>query len=113
MNAIAMGNPLRWRWLTSGLLVMAASSAGAQLGLVGSEVFSFLTEGARYGAAVAIGDLNGDGLGDLAVGLPTADFAGLNNPGRVTLYVSNPDGLGPRRDPDRLASAHRPRPART
>ncbi len=73
-------------------LLLVTSVANAQLGLVGSEIFEFISIGARYGSAVAIGDLNGDGNGDLIVGQPSLDFGGDANRGAIRLYVSNPSG---------------------
>jgi len=44
-------------------------------------------EEAMYGAAiVGLGDINGDGLGDLAVGAPYADIAGSAKQGQVFFY---------------------------
>lgn len=41
--------------------------------------------GAHFGASVAVGDLNGDGVADLAVGAPLSDL-GVKNGGAVFVY---------------------------
>ncbi len=49
----------------------------------------------RFGAALAVGDINGDGCGDLVVGDP---IAGLNDEvesaGAIYVYYGSPTGLG-------------------
>lgn len=51
--------------------------------------------GARYGRAVAgIGDVNGDGFDDIAVGAHQFD-AGQSNEGRVFVYAGAEDGISP------------------
>ncbi|MBK8285534.1 MAG: FG-GAP repeat protein [Ahniella sp.] len=48
--------------------------------------------GAQLGHAIATGDINRDGLGDIAVGLPNFD-TGSVNVGRVELYYGAPGGF--------------------
>ncbi|MEZ6195873.1 MAG: hypothetical protein R3F20_09100 [Planctomycetota bacterium] len=57
-------------------------------GLDGSIIHSFLGTGALDvidGTATGLGDINGDGFADFALGARLADFAGLNT-GRVTVF---------------------------
>jgi len=48
--------------------------------------------GSQFGHAIATGDINGDGLADLAVGLPNFD-TGSQNVGRVELYYGTSGGF--------------------
>jgi hypothetical protein len=47
---------------------------------------NFLEPGDHFGEALAVGDFNGDGIEDLAVGAPDADYTGLTNAGAVAIY---------------------------
>jgi hypothetical protein len=49
--------------------------------------------GADFGAAVAVGDFNGDGATDLAVGAPDYDRGGPTNNGVVFLFFGHQGGL--------------------
>jgi hypothetical protein len=49
--------------------------------------------GDRFGTALAIGDLDGDGLGDLAIGVPGDDPSGHASAGMVQLVPGSVDGL--------------------
>ncbi len=51
---------------------------------------------ARFGSSVAIGDFNGDGKKDVAIGLPLAD----NSQGKVAIYYSVPTTSLPEGEPD-------------
>jgi hypothetical protein len=48
--------------------------------------------GSQFGAALAAGDIDGDGYADLAVGVPSHGQFGLGG-GAVDLYYGSPDGL--------------------
>lgn len=62
--------------------VRTASTGAVLFGLTGG-----FAAGLRLGASVAgLGDIDGDGRGDLAVGVPGSDVAALTDAGRVTLY---------------------------
>jgi hypothetical protein len=47
----------------------------------------------QFGAALAKGDFNGDGLADLAVGVPGENVGAAGNAGAVTVLVGSPAGL--------------------
>lgn len=51
--------------------------------------------GDRFGAAVAVGDLDGDGADELIVGAPGEDLRNRSNAGMVHVFAGGPDG--PRR----------------
>jgi len=54
-----------------------------------------LSDGDQFGASVAnIGDLNGDGVSDIAVGASLDDFKGGINRGAIHIMFMNPDGSG-------------------
>ncbi|WP_229919632.1 FG-GAP repeat protein [Streptomyces minutiscleroticus] len=50
-------------------------------------------EGDRFGAAVAAGDVDGDGYADLAVGSPGEDLADKRDGGMVTVLLGRAGGL--------------------
>ena len=49
--------------------------------------------GDQFGAAVAASDFDGDGFGDLAIGTPGEDDAGITDMGRVTVLYGSANGL--------------------
>ncbi|MGW4673362.1 FG-GAP and VCBS repeat-containing protein [Streptomyces sp. NPDC004324] len=49
--------------------------------------------GDRFGAAVAAGDVNGDGYADLAVGIPGEDLGTTRDAGTVTVLLGRAGGL--------------------
>ncbi len=63
---------------------VAANPARAQLDIPGFSFHGGFGEG-RMGSAVAVGDFNGDGFDDLAVGMPNFTFS--NSPGPGALYM--------------------------
>ncbi|HXG20288.1 MAG TPA: integrin alpha [Methylomirabilota bacterium] len=48
--------------------------------------------GDRFGWALAIGDFDGDGYGDLAIGSPGEDFSGLTDAGLVSVLYGTSNG---------------------
>jgi hypothetical protein len=48
--------------------------------------------GDRFGSALAAGDFNGDGMSDLAIGVPREDVA-FQDSGRVVIVYGSPQGL--------------------
>jgi hypothetical protein len=57
-------------------------------------------EDSAFGAALAFGDVNGDGASDLIVGAPRAHVAGKSEAGAVWLFAGNNSGRGPLLDVD-------------
>ncbi|MFO0563552.1 MAG: FG-GAP and VCBS repeat-containing protein [Polyangiales bacterium] len=53
------------------------------------------TTAALFGAAISGGDVNGDGFGDLVVGVPTFPDPTSLTPGSVSVFHGSASGLGP------------------
>lgn len=49
--------------------------------------------GDQFGRSVAVGDFNGDGFDDLAVGVPNENFGGMADPGIVQVFYGTPGGI--------------------
>ncbi|MFN3216212.1 MAG: PQQ-dependent sugar dehydrogenase [Acidimicrobiales bacterium] len=49
--------------------------------------------GDAFGAAVAMGDFDGDGFDDLAIGAPGEDIGGVDGAGAVTVLEGSPSGI--------------------
>ncbi|MGP4086030.1 hypothetical protein [Streptomyces sp. KR55] len=52
--------------------------------------------GDRFGGAVTVGDVNGDGYADAAIGAPANDISSLTDPGTVWVLRGTTHGLTPR-----------------
>ncbi len=78
-------------WYFAAVLPLALALAGEPSGLDRDSPWHWIAydTGARAGSAVAMGDCNGDGLDDLAVGAPEAPGGG-----QVYLFFGSRDGLG-------------------
>jgi hypothetical protein len=72
-----------------------AAPASAHLSIVrqGRESRGSIEAGDRHGAAVALGDFNGDGFDDLASGAPGEDLDGVLKAGAVIVNYSNRLGV--------------------
>ena len=58
-----------------------------------------------FGLRYASGDFNGDGFGDIAVGIPNEDIGAVHDAGAVQIFTSTERGLD--RKSTRLNSSHR------
>ena len=80
-----------------GQLDLGLRSDGNQLFYQGEDVKGFPEDGDRFGRALAVGDFDGDGRDDLAIGVPFEDVVfGLDeitNAGAVQVIYGSPSGL--------------------
>jgi hypothetical protein len=74
---------------TSGLLPARWESLGQ------GSADARIDSGDEFGSALAIGDINGDGKGDLAVGVPGENYDGADNAGIVIVFYGSARGLRP------------------
>lgn len=72
-----------------------AAIDGRRRVLTAADFGSGLTRGMRFGASVAVADLDADGFADLVVGAPGATVDGRRRAGAVFVYRGSPDGLVP------------------
>jgi hypothetical protein len=81
------------------LAVLRGSSTGISAGNVtllsqnSAGVSDTAEAGDRFGAALAIGDIDGDGADDLAVGVPGEDAGAGTGQGAVQVFLGGPSGL--------------------
>jgi hypothetical protein len=52
-----------------------------------------LEDGDFFGSSLAVGDFNGDGIEDVAVGVPSEDVDRIENAGAVSVFLGGIDGL--------------------
>ena len=79
--------------LGGSVLVVPGGAAGAPAAVVNQNspgVGLGMTATDKFGAALATGDFNGDGLADVAVGNPTERVGGLADAGAVTVLYGRP-----------------------
>jgi hypothetical protein len=60
----------------------------------GAQILGDLEANDRFGNALAVGDFNGDGFGDLAVGVPDEDLGDVLAVGAVNVLYGSAGGLG-------------------
>jgi FG-GAP repeat len=79
--------------------VLYGSASGVQADAPGDQFWTATKAGGvsanddRFGSALAVGDFNADGFGDLAVGAPLADVGGAADAGSVTVLYGSSSGL--------------------
>ncbi len=69
------------------------TTSGYQLWSQSGDVEGSLEAGDRFGEVLHTGDFNGDGYGDLAVGLPREDVGSLVDAGAVNILYGSANGL--------------------
>jgi hypothetical protein len=83
----------------AGSVSVLYGSAGAGLSGAGSQLFTQAASGGAveagdsFGAALASGDFNGDGITDLAAGAPFEDVGSILDAGAVSVLFGTADGL--------------------
>lgn len=93
--------PEWWWWVTVGRAGAALVLHGSKAGLTdtGYQLWhqgplkGGREAGDQFGAALATGDFNGDGFGDLAVGVPYEDINGISDAGAVNVIYGSANGL--------------------
>lgn len=75
-----------------GLAAAAVSTFDQQL--ISQTVISTPESSDGFGSALAVGDFDGDGYPDLAVGAPGETFGGVTSSGALSIYYGAPTGLG-------------------
>jgi hypothetical protein len=69
------------------------NATGDQILRQGGDLKDTPEPGDRFGAALAVGDINGDGFADLAVGAPGENGGAVNGAGAVSVIFGSPGGL--------------------
>jgi hypothetical protein len=81
-------------------LIAVAFPASGQLVVVGNhqlfqnEMGGVIEAGDRFSASLAAGDFDGDGISDLAIGVPDEDITTIVDAGAVFVVYGSSDGLG-------------------
>jgi hypothetical protein len=77
----------------SGSATGLAEAGSRQMQADSTAVAGRAEAGDRLGVALAAGDTDGDGIGDLAIGIPGQNLPGANDAGAVLVLPGGPDGL--------------------
>jgi hypothetical protein len=94
-DAVLAPPPIAIETLNCGaVLVLYGSPGGISLdGVKILPTFGGDLTSARFGAALAAGDFDGDGFDDLAIGAPTAEVSGQEQAGFVAVYSGSAAGV--------------------
>jgi hypothetical protein len=95
---LVIGAPRKGNFDTGIVQVVYGSAVGLNAGdgaVLDDQVWARLgaEQDDYYGAAIAMGDFNGDGYDDLAVGIPGTEVDGLVSAGAVQVRLGSADGL--------------------
>jgi hypothetical protein len=98
---LVVGSPSEVDLLAAGTANVLFGSSPAGLSGLGSQLISQDTgvvedtaeEGDRFGEHLTTGDYDGDGVVDLAVGVPDEDLGDIVDAGVVDVVFGGPDGL--------------------